>query len=119
MKMNKVFSVIMIAVMLLSLSCNVVFANIAGITINTNKTTNASNKVANIGGQVINIVRTVGTVAAVVTLIILGVKYMMGSAEEKAEYKKTLMPYVLGAVLVLAAVNIVNWVFSAAGGFFA
>ena len=36
-------------------------------------------------------------------LVVIGIKYMMGSAEEKAEYKKTLMPYIIGAALVFAA----------------
>ena len=36
---------------------------------------------------------------------------MMGSAEEKAEYKKTLMPYVIGAALVFAASAIAGIIF--------
>ena len=28
---------------------------------------------------------------------------MMGSAEEKAEYKKTFIPYIVGAALIFAA----------------
>ncbi|MEI3401230.1 MAG: hypothetical protein V8R51_02250 [Clostridia bacterium] len=44
--------------------------------------------------------QTVGIVLSVVILIILGIKYMMGSAEEKAEYKKTMIPYLIGAVSV-------------------
>ena len=40
------------------------------------------------------------------------IKYMMGSAEEKAEYKKTLMPYVIGAGLVFAASSIAQIVYS-------
>ena len=37
---------------------------------------------------------------------------MMGSAEEKAEYKKTLLPYVIGAVLIFAASTIAGVVFN-------
>ena len=118
MKLSKVFSVVMIAVMLLASVSNVALAiNPNSIVGNTN--TNASTKVKGFGENILGIVQTVGTIAAIVTLIILGIKYMMGSAEEKAEYKKTLMPYVIGAVLVLAASNVVTWVFNAAGGFFA
>ena len=36
-------------------------------------------------------------------LIVLGIKYMMGSTAEKAEYKKTLMPYFIGALLIFGA----------------
>ena len=36
-------------------------------------------------------------------LTVIGIKYLMGSAEEKADYKKSLMPYVVGAALVFTA----------------
>lgn len=122
MKLSKILSIVMVAVMLVATLSNVAFAEnttIGGVTVNPDLTTNAGNKVGTMGNQFLNIIRTVGTIAAVITLIILGIKYMMGSAEEKAEYKKTLTPYIIGAILVLAAVNIVNWIFNAAGGFFA
>lgn len=59
--------------------------------------------VTKLGNQVVTIISTVGAIVAVVVLIVLGIKYMMGSASEKAEYKKTLMPYVIGAALIFAA----------------
>lgn len=49
---------------------------------------------------IIGLIRIVGTIVSVVALIIIGIKYMMGSLEEKAEYKKTLKPYLIGAFLV-------------------
>ncbi len=55
------------------------------------------------GKNVVSILQAVGVVLSVVMLIVIGIKYMMGSAEEKAEYKKTLMPYVIGAALIFAA----------------
>ncbi len=68
--------------------------------------------VTNLGGQIITIISTIGSIVSVVILIILGLKYMMGSAEEKAEYKKTLLPYIIGAGLVFAASAIAGIVFS-------
>ena len=55
------------------------------------------------GNQVVGILRTAGVIISVVVLIVIGIKYMMGSAEEKAEYKKTFIPYIVGAALVFAA----------------
>ena len=46
--------------------------------------------------------------------MVIGIKYMMGSAEEKAEYKKTMIPYLVGAVILFAAVNIAGVVVSMA-----
>lgn len=68
--------------------------------------------IENIGNQIITIISTIGSIVSVIILIILGLKYMMGSAEEKAEYKKTLLPYVIGAGLVFAASAIAGIVFS-------
>ena len=70
--------------------------------------------VENLGQQIISIISTVASIASVIVLIVLGIKYMMGSAEEKAEYKKTLLPYVIGAVLVFAAAAIASMIYGVA-----
>ena len=59
-----------------------------------------------LGGKILGILQTVGIVLSVIILVILGIKYMMGSAEEKAEYKKTMIPYLVGAVLIFLAPTI-------------
>ena len=71
--------------------------------------------VVSAGNQILAILRVVGVIIAVAVLIILGIKYMMGSAEEKAEYKKTLVPYVIGVILVAGAIFIATMVFQWAG----
>ena len=68
-----------------------------------NGTAQGTSSVMNVGKMVVAIVQTVGIVVAVVVLLVLGIKYMMGSAEEKAEYKKTLLPYIIGAAMVFGA----------------
>ena len=62
-------------------------------------------------GRVITVVQTVGSIASVVSLIVIGIKYMTGSVEEKAEYKKTLVPYVIGAALVFTITNLLSIVY--------
>lgn len=69
-----------------------------------------------LGNKVIQIVSTVGSVLSVIVLVVLGIKYMMGSAEEKAEYKKTLLPYIIGAAFVFAASTIATMVFNVTSG---
>lgn len=63
------------------------------------------------GNKIIQIVSTIGSIASVIVLVVLGLKYMMGSAEEKAEYKKTLLPYIIGAAFVFAASSIATMVY--------
>ena len=115
MKLSKVFSIIAVVVMLLGAASNVVLAlNPGDITVNSDAAGTSALKT--LGGNIIGIIQTVGSIASIIVLIVLGVKYMMGSAEEKAEYKKTMIPYVVGAVLIFAASNIAGIVFSMAGG---
>ena len=57
----------------------------------------------NLGNKIISYISIAAIVIAVIVLLILGIKYMIGSASEKAEYKKTMIPYLVGAVLVFGA----------------
>ena len=72
--------------------------------------------IADAGQQIVTILATAGSVISVIVLAILGIKYMMGSTEEKAEYKKSLLPYVIGAGLVFAAAAIASLVYKFAIG---
>lgn len=60
----------------------------------------------NMANTVIGAFQAIGSIVSVLALVLIGVKYMMGSAEEKAEYKQTMMYYILGAILVFAVSNI-------------
>lgn len=53
-------------------------------------------------------VQGIGSIVSVLALVIIGVKYMLGSVEEKAEYKKTMLPYLVGAILLFLSSNIVG-----------
>ena len=74
--------------------------------------TSQTGQISNIGNNVITIISTIGSIISVIVLIIIGIKYMIGSVQEKAEYKKTLMPYFIGAVLVFAASTIAGIVYN-------
>ncbi len=51
----------------------------------------------------LKIVSIIGSGISIIALMLLGIKYMMGSVEEKAEYKKTLFPYAIGALFVFGS----------------
>lgn len=63
-------------------------------------------KFKDVGNSIIGILQLVGSIISIAVLIILGIKYMAGSAEEKAVYKKTLLPYLIGAIMVFGISNI-------------
>lgn len=124
-KTMKILSIVLMAIMLVTSISTISMAagktesgvNAVGIADQlTGKSTAASSDVVNIGNQIIGILTTVGVVVAVVVLLILGIKYMMGSASEKAEYKKTMIPYLVGAVLIFGASAITKVVVSIGQG---
>ena len=59
--------------------------------------------ITNVGANLVSIITTIGIIVAVIVLLIIGIKYMMGSASEKAEYKKTMIPYLVGALIIFGA----------------
>lgn len=52
------------------------------------------------GGELLKILRDIAAIVSVLTLSIIGVRYMVGSVEQKAEYKQTMMPVVVGCILI-------------------
>ena len=61
-----------------------------------------SNAIVEKANPILGAITTIGIVISVITLIVLGIKYMVGSVEEKAEYKKSMIPYIIGVVFLLA-----------------
>ena len=115
-KTVKIMSTILLAIMLVTSIAGIVYAKPDINTMIGNVENGGSNvndtAITNIGGNVVTIVQVVGIVIAIIILLVIGIKYMIGSAEEKAEYKKTMIPYIVGAVLIFAGTSIVRVIYS-------
>ena len=48
----------------------------------------------------LTVLRAISVIVAVISITILGVKYMIGSLEEKAQYKEKMIPIAIGAILI-------------------
>lgn len=108
-KSVKIINALAIVLVLTLVLSNIAMAvNPATITGDTTGTT----KITNVGKQIVGVVQVVGSVISVLMIVVLGIKYMLGSAEEKSEYKKTMVPYLIGAVLIFAASNLAGMVYS-------
>lgn len=113
-KVEKVLTVIMTVIMLVTICTNI----FAATSIDPSSIQSTTNKIDTKDlkdwmSSIINVIATVGSGAAIITLIVLGIKYMLGSAEEKAEYKKTLLPYIIGAVFVFGASALTGIIYNA------
>ena len=61
--------------------------------------------------KITNLIWVLSIVIAVIVLMIIGVKYIIGGVQEKAEYKKSLIPVVVGIVVIVSATTIVKFLF--------
>lgn len=72
--------------------------------------TSAKTSVINTSQTVISAIKIIGAGIAIIMLLYIAIKYMMSSPDGKAEYKKTALIYVVGAVVLFAAPQFVELV---------
>lgn len=63
-------------------------------------------------GSLLGIINVAGVFTSIIALCIIGIKYLLGSVEEKADYKKALVPYVIGIILLAACTTIPNIIYN-------
>lgn len=63
------------------------------------------------GGRIAGVVQVIGTMVSVGAMIIIGIRYVASSADQKAEYRERMIPYFIGAVLLFGASNVVNIIY--------
>lgn len=100
-KVVKVLTMVIMIVMIMSITVSSLAIEPGDIKGTQNPT--GSPEIATVGQNIVGILQTFGIVLSVVVLVIIGIKYMMGSAEEKADYKKTMIPYIAGAAVIFMA----------------
>lgn len=115
-KTLKILSVILISISLfMAFGQPVSFAKKpAGDIINSaeNSGNEMGDELNSVTGTVINWLWGISIVIAVVVVMVIGIKFIIGSTQEKAEYKKSLIPLVVGVILVVFATTLVKFLFS-------
>ncbi len=99
--MKKIASVLLTVSILLTIG-SVVFADVDIVA-------PGNNAFSNMGNKVLGYIQWFGYVIAVGMLLFIGIKYMMSSANEKADLKKGSINYVIGAILVATAATVVGF----------
>ena len=60
---------------------------------------NDMDEVVDAAGIIVSVIRTLGIIVSVIVLLIIGIKYMVGSVEERADYKTSMKPYLIGVLI--------------------
>lgn len=63
-------------------------------------------------GIILGWLRNFSVAASVIAIMLTGYKYIVGSVEEKAEYKKTLIPIIIGCILAISGTSIVSFIYN-------
>lgn len=70
-----------------------------------------SEELTKISNTILGVVYYIGVFLSVGILMVIGIKYMTGSVSEKAQYKETMIPYLIGAVLLFGGINILKIIY--------
>lgn len=113
-KTMKILTVLLLAILMITFATSV-FAAGDEIDLSTLKPTYGdSTGLTEKASKIMGLIRNVAIIASVIIIMILGVKYMLGSVEEKADYKKSFMPLIIGIILVVSATTIASFIFNMA-----
>ena len=106
MKIKKivVFFIILISIISISIISNASFlGNFTG-----DVSGEAATRFGKMSDTALNVIQVIGVAVAVIMLLVLGIKYMVASAADRAEIKKHAIVYVVGAVLMFGASVIIG-----------
>ena len=65
---------------------------------------------------IVGLLNVVGVMVSVITLSIIGIKFITGSVEEKAQYKQRMVPWIIGALLIFAITTIPSLIYNMTNG---
>ena len=68
---------------------------------------NQAGRLTDFAKTIITLIRVIGVIVTVITLLILGIKYMTASVSERADYKKSMIPYLIGVFIFFALSQLV------------
>lgn len=73
-------------------------------------------KVIQTGGIIVDVIRTIGLIVSVISILLLGLKYMTGTISEKAGYKKSMIPYLIGIMIFFSLSVILTTIIEVVSG---
>ena len=114
-KTIKVITILMLVIMLITVLQSVVFAFDPTTISASAPASTSTDGLQSMAGKVLGIIQVATVVVAVVLIAWFGFKFVLGSANEKAEYQKSFIPLIIGVIVVFAATSIAKLIFSVAG----
>lgn len=117
MKTKLIKIILLLLIILIFSNSMVVYADFADPTTgynnyNPNQVSQSSDKFKGKVDKLFGVINVIGIVCSVIALTIIGLRYMLGSVEARAEYKKTMLGYIIGVVILATATTIPNIIYN-------
>ena len=106
--MKKVISFIIIFLAICFLMTNSYCVSVEKLIKNIPNSAKGSDTADKIAGNILAVVEIIGVAVATIMLVFVAIKYMTSAASDKAEIKKNLIPYLVGAIFVFGSMGIVE-----------
>ena len=111
MKMNKntkIVAALLVVLMVVAFTTPVFATKDLVDTVGQGKESQFKTSATNISKSIFSIVQVVGSAVAIIMLVVLAIKYLAAAPSDKAEIKKHAVVYVVGAIVLFGASNIVG-----------
>ena len=113
---NRILGVLaIIAILILIIPSNIFAKETVHVGIDTSLTignTNAINSSVGATQRIYGVLQVAGTIIAIIALIIIGMRYMFASVEQRAQMKGVIGYYVIGAILVFCTSNVLGFAYT-------
>ena len=110
-KIRKIAKIIMIFAIMVSTFYTLSNANFGTFSANTSDLGAGATLLNNGAGTVISIIRIIGVGVALIVILVLAMKYMIAAPSDRADVKKSAIPYLIGAVIFFGASQFLSLLF--------
>lgn len=74
---------------------------------------NINSKTPEIATKIFVVMQYIGVGLAIAFTLIIGIKYIAGSVEDRAKYKEVVIPYIIGIVLIIGIPTLLKYLSNA------
>ncbi len=111
-KINKIFVIFITIVFILSIS-TIANADLAEdivdrSSVDASGRIDGTDALFTLGNKVLTILQFIGSGVAVIATLLLAIRYMYSSPDDKAEIKRKLIPYIIGGVMIFGVTNLIQ-----------
>lgn len=110
-KTNKIIFLVVLTILLILSMSLTTYAKIDTSKLNQiGNIGSGTGALSQISGKILGVIYAVAVAVSIGMILVIGIKYMISSPDDKASLKARAVPYLIGAVLIFGTANIVRFI---------